>query len=383
MSTPTVTVTATLNDPSGSALQGNAFIRFRLRNFAGFIPQVTGYSVPCETQIDAFPNSSGLISQAIVPNADISPSTTFYTVEYWNNGRITSSGNYIINGATNLNTAAQLNAPPVPPGFQLVLQNNGQDNSSQSTLNLENTDGTVTITDEGGGTINLSASGGGGGISKKWPGNWSGWNMNGNPAGTILGQTGTDFVNFNLSETQIAPTATQGYSVSVNLVGNNNCSGYDDDIKNITVGILQDWFVKAALVGTASSRYWLGFWDGAEGPTTGLATNTPSANLVGFRYNSATDASIVAVCQTSSSNQTVVATGVAPPTAASPAVFEIVPSGSAINFYINETLVASITTNIPANTVAMRSILVADPVGNDSGSNYALQLWYLWMLFAN
>lgn len=153
-----VTVTATLQDPSGTALTDAAFVRFRLRNFQGFIPQIQGTGVICETQIDALPNGSGQISQLLWPNNVITPGTTFYTVEYWSNGRFTSAGNYLIDANTDLDTAAQLNAPPVPEGFLLVLQHNSTLNSSQNTLNLENTDGSVTITDEGGGTLNLTAN---------------------------------------------------------------------------------------------------------------------------------------------------------------------------------------------------------------------------------
>src|ERR1019366_6044038 len=111
------TITATLNDPSGSLLTGNAFVRFKLRNFQGFVPVVSGTSVICETQIDALP-AAGLISQLLWGNDNITPSTTFYTVEFWDQGRITSSGNYLFTGAsTNLNTAAQVSTPALPPGF--------------------------------------------------------------------------------------------------------------------------------------------------------------------------------------------------------------------------------------------------------------------------
>jgi len=154
------TVTATLKTTGNANLQGNAFVRFKLRNFAGFVPRVNATGVLAETTIDAFPDGSGAISQSVYQNNEISPDTTFYTIEFWDQGRITSSGNYLINGATDLDTAAQLNAPPVPPGFKLVLQNNGADNSSQQLLNLTSDDASVTITDEGNGQIDLSASSG-------------------------------------------------------------------------------------------------------------------------------------------------------------------------------------------------------------------------------
>ena len=109
MATP-ITVTATLSDLSGTAVPG-AFIRFKLRNFQGSVPAVPGTSVIGETQIDALPDGSGLVSQTLWKNSDIVPSTTFWTVEVWAQRRVTSSGNYIFNTDTSLNTAAPLTPP--------------------------------------------------------------------------------------------------------------------------------------------------------------------------------------------------------------------------------------------------------------------------------
>jgi hypothetical protein len=153
-----ITVTATLNDASGTALQGNAFLRFRLRNFQGYVPQVAGTALVVEPKIDALPNGSGQISQTLWANNAITPSSTFYTVELWNQGGIISSGNYIFNANTDLDSASQINAPPVPASFQLVLMHNGALNSSQTTLNLVNTDGSITITDLGSGSIQLNGA---------------------------------------------------------------------------------------------------------------------------------------------------------------------------------------------------------------------------------
>jgi hypothetical protein len=185
MATPTVTVTATLNDPSGSPLQGNSFIRFRLRGFQGFPVQVSTYAILSESQIDALPSALGAVSQNLVPNSDIYPANTYYTVEAWDNGRIIWSANYIFNVNTNLNTAVPVNTPPPPPGFALVLQNNGALNSSQSTLNLENTDGSLTITDEGSGTLNLVVNGG-----AKFSTAGQGWFLGGQDWGPIAQDSG-------------------------------------------------------------------------------------------------------------------------------------------------------------------------------------------------
>ena len=154
----TCTVTATITDPSGASLLGNALVRFRLRNYTGFVPVVSGTSVLCETQIDAYPNPAGAISQILTCNTAISPINTFYTVEFWNQGRIVTSANYYFNANTSLNTASNINPAPAPAGpSSIIFENNGVLNSSQTMLNLENTDGSIVITDEGSGTLNLQA----------------------------------------------------------------------------------------------------------------------------------------------------------------------------------------------------------------------------------
>lgn len=173
MATP-CTVTATLNDTSATALQGNAFVRFRLRNYSGFVPRVLGTAILVETQIDVVPNSSGLVTtqlwgnDSIDPGGTNNPPSTFYTVEYWNQGRITSQGNFsIIGGSFNLGTAAQINPPPTPGGSgatALLLEVNGVKASSQTVQNLVGSNG-ISVADAGGGTIQISGSTGGGALS--------------------------------------------------------------------------------------------------------------------------------------------------------------------------------------------------------------------------
>ena len=154
----TCTVTATITDPSGASLLGNALVRFRLRNYTGFVPVVSGTSVLCETQIDAYPNPAGAISQILTCNTAISPINTFYTVEFWNQGRIVTSANYYFNANTSLNTASNINPAPAPAGpSSIIFENNGVLNSSQTLLNITSTDGSIVITDEGSGTLNLQA----------------------------------------------------------------------------------------------------------------------------------------------------------------------------------------------------------------------------------
>lgn len=160
------TVTAQFNDSTGANLQGNAFVRFRLRNYSGFVPRVLGTAILVEPQIDVVPNGSGLVTtqlwgnDSIDPGGSNNPPSTFYTVEYWNQGRITSQGNFSIIGASfNLGTAAQINPPPTPGGSgatALLLEVNGVKASSQTVQNLVGSG----VVDAGSGNIQISGGSG-------------------------------------------------------------------------------------------------------------------------------------------------------------------------------------------------------------------------------
>ena len=150
----TCVITATIVDPSQTNLLGNAFIKFRLRNFTGFVPQVAGTSLIVEDTIAAYPSPAGVISQVLTCNTAISPPGTFYTSEMWNQGRIISSGNYIFNSNTSLNTASNINPAPAPAGpSSIIFENNSVLNSSQTLLNLTSTQ--FSITDFGNGQLDI------------------------------------------------------------------------------------------------------------------------------------------------------------------------------------------------------------------------------------
>lgn len=89
-------------DAYPNASISNVFIRFRLRGFTGSVPVSNGSIVTVTATMDA-----GAISQPLIPNNAIFPSTTFYTIELWSNGRITSSRNAVINGNVDLSTLPQ------------------------------------------------------------------------------------------------------------------------------------------------------------------------------------------------------------------------------------------------------------------------------------
>src|SRR6185312_7672240 len=123
-----VTVSGTNQTVGTTGVQGNSFVRFRLRNYAGFVPKVFGTGIIVQTQLDVQPAADGTFTTPIWSNDDITPNTcgatqnlacTWYTVEFWNNGKITSSGSYCIPNTSatyDLNVAVPCQTPPLPPG---------------------------------------------------------------------------------------------------------------------------------------------------------------------------------------------------------------------------------------------------------------------------
>lgn len=230
----------------------------------------------------------------------------------------------------------------------------------------------------GGANLRVSATsvaalggGGGGGVLGLWPGNWCSYNVQPSSNGAVFNgavATNPGQIRNGYPVVIVPPTATVPRGAKIQSASLNECSGIGDQINFLTPGIVRDWFMKGAIDGTTKSRYWVGMTDTAFAsiPTV-MNSNTPAANVIAFRWNSDTDSHIQAVCQTDATHQTIVDTGV---TVVADAIhlFEIVPQsgGSSIKFYIDGNLVATISTNVPANTTAMTWCFTVD--GLNSGS---------------
>ena len=364
MSSP-YTVTATIFDPSATGVVGNAYLRFSLRNFDGSVPIVSSTGVFVETQLDAFPGAGGAISQSIVGNNNITPANTYWQIQYWNNGRITSSGNYFIDGNTNLNTASTISPSPIPgPPNTIVFENNGAMNSSQTKLNLESTDASVVITDEGSGTINLQAvtqnpltfinriSFVAEGLAKNASATSSGCNM-----GMCCAFDNEALINY---PTGYAASSVQPSYVQIESNSTTTSGGFTDQQLNITTSLLQDWQMKIEIAGIAPQRYWMGVSDKLQsGVESVFNSDTPDANFIGFRYDSAVDTHYQAICQTDDTHQTAVDTGITP-SAVHLLEFQPNSNDNAINFYIQGSLVATISTNLPSASTALATLAVCD-----------------------
>lgn len=261
-----VTVTAKLNTVLADVLQGNAFVRFRLRGFSGMVPRVNGTAIIAETTRDVFPDASGNISTTLWANDSISPANTFYSVDWFDQGRIVATGNYIITGTTfDLNAHDPVSPPsPIFP-FQLVLEHGGVMNQSQNLLNLI-AGANVTI-NEANGAVTIASSGGGGGAG-----------------------IGKVVASFSGTPT-FAPNA-QICVVQITLAGNVTSSTFNS--AGITapafvlMQIIQDGsgghsfvfpanFLNAGGIGTTASQttFQLFYWDGTNCYAIGVATVYP------------------------------------------------------------------------------------------------------------
>jgi hypothetical protein len=120
-----------------------------------------------------------------------------------------------------------------------------------------------------------------------------------------------------------------------------------------------------------SNRYWIGgSFAKASGAT--LVSDTPNNKFIGFRYSDSTDTHWKAVASTSSSNITIVDTGVTVDTT-NPQTFQVVapPSGgTAYSFFINSNLVATISTNTPSTGDLFTSVVSGDQKGGTQDVNF-------------
>jgi hypothetical protein len=119
------TVTGNLKTIFGENLGTRTFVIFRLRNFVN-IPRVAGTGVIVQYVKKITPDSNGLISTNIYGNDEITPTGTYYTLEYYFNGRLFSRDDYSITGGSfDMNSAAPITTVPVvaaPTGDTIYLR---------------------------------------------------------------------------------------------------------------------------------------------------------------------------------------------------------------------------------------------------------------------
>jgi len=167
-------------------------------------------------------------------------------------------------------------------------------------------------------------------------------------------------------------TETQGRQMSATAAGSANTvigleSGCGANFGQAAMswGTTTRWGMRIMTQVTSTARYWVGLSDCRAGDfsagAANNATDTPNLNYCAFRFSSTTDTTWKAVCATSSANQTVVDTGIAPATATS-TMFEIIPGtgGTSAVFFLNGVQVATVSTNLMANSQLIGTFFTVD-----------------------
>lgn len=109
-----VTVTGNLKTVLSENLGTKSFVRFRLRNYKPNVPRVVGSGIVVQRDKEVKPDSNGLVSTSLYGNDVISPTGTFYTLEFYHRGRLQSAANYSITGTTfDFNSATPLTTIPI------------------------------------------------------------------------------------------------------------------------------------------------------------------------------------------------------------------------------------------------------------------------------
>ena len=353
----TCVVTATITDPSQTGLLGNAFLRFRLRNFVGFVPTVPGGEVICEDSIDAYPNPAGVVSQVLICNTAISPVNTFYTVELSNKGRIVSSANYLFTQNTDLSSAQEINPPPPPPYY-----------AAPAVVTLYPPVLPVTVFwDQGAGTfgsygVNTNSYTAYGSKTNIWP--------------TVIDNGAVYHYSAASASVNTLVGVDQGTGASYGSYGFQSFS---------------QWLLRCAVTQTNNARYYMGLacWNnggtGTDGTSilnsTRYATDTPNCTTLGFRYSAGTDTTWKAIALTSASvtaTASVVDTGV--PIDQLIHNFSMQTTGTTVSYFIDGNPVATITGGgVPPTSLTSNGLAAQFCTGDNKDTNTAVGYDFYYM----
>lgn len=246
-----------------------------------------------------------------------------------------------------LNTKVAALQTPTAVATALALAVNGIPNSDQERLNLQSADGSVTLTDLGGGNINAAA-----GIAQP-PSLF--------PTGVYLAtdnggaQTSSGFYLTSFTPGSLTlsigtvPTNTvpgfQNAKVGNSLAGNggqyNTSTSY-----YASVGMIGRIRTKLRLTQTTNVRVWIALVEAS----TVMITNSPNTNVVGFRYSTpAGDTNWMCVTQTSTIASTIATATGSFLDSSTFHIFETQYDGTTVTFLIDDTVVGTSTTNIPTS----------------------------------
>lgn len=252
----------------------------------------------------------------------------------------------------------------------ITLQTKGIPNVVQNLLNLTSSDLSVTLTDLGNGSVNLQVPTSPPPSLSALFGNVHGFSVAAG-VGSSWPATGMLLIA-NASFQYAAPTATETASYRIASSGT---VYFTDNQDCASPGSLSKMWTRFALQRTTFTRNWIGFCPTASTQGAALASETPSANLFGFRYstNAAADSTWKCYASPDGISTTVVDTGIVPDTNFHQ--FAIVSAAGVLTFFIDSVLVGTISTNVPAASTAISPVLYTESM---DGSPTNISIQYMW-----
>jgi len=129
-----------------------------------------------------------------------------------------------------------------------------------------------------------------------------------------------------------------------------------------------------------NARYWFGLTD--QTLATMSASDNPAGNYAAFRFSTVAGDTHYQAITKDGTTQTIVDTGVTPIAISAPgniAVFDIIFNDGTPNvlFYINGTLVATITTHLPSASTNLRFLVSQTPNTNTTNMGIYLASAYI------
>lgn len=257
-----------------------------------------------------------------------------------------------------------------------TIQDEGTPLTQQSNLNFVGAGVVASVGGED--TTIVTIAGGGGGGANRFPDSvpltsallftdfYDNFNAPGQ-FGNLQGQsvTGVNFDGIELIDVIANTVGEFGGLGTVDIVGQVDSSRYTNPAKDF------DYKCRQRLGTTANRIDWTGMTDNVPADSATLAT--AEANITNGHYFRAEDGGNWQAVSRASSTNTITDTGVA--TTTTNTLFEIIKTGSSVVFKINNSTVATHTTNLPSAGI----FLISGVNGKTQFASFKIELdtWYL------
>jgi hypothetical protein len=175
---------------------------------------------------------------------------------------------------------------------------------------------------------------------------------NPNPGATTFTQVGfsSTITNTNSSTSNVDSSAGPAIRLNTSSVSGNYAgllSGFDVSQRSWNGELVIEATTGAS---TATIREWRG-WTSAD--LSAVATNPTSGHIAAFRFDSALDSTNWQCVTCNNSSSTITDSGIAYSTGTSYRMRIVLVAGTSVKFYINDSLVATVTLTMPGNTTKM------------------------------